>query len=223
MNTNTRRQRALLAILAVASVVVMLLALLALRESRGTTLIGTDLGGRPAPDFTLTDYRGQTVSLSDLRGKAVALTFIYTTCPDVCPVIARTLQAAYQQLPEDIRDDVALVGITVDPEQDTSEALRAFSELHGLDDIPGWYALRGDPVTLEDVWRAYGIYPGTSPATATTARGAGQTGGTPTASGGGEGHTDAIYLIDSEGRERVLMRSAVDPAILARNLESALD
>lgn len=54
-------------------------------------LIGIELDPQPAPDFQLTDHRGQPVDLSDFRGRAVALTFISTDCPDVCPLTAMNM------------------------------------------------------------------------------------------------------------------------------------
>ena len=213
-----RPRRYLLVAIAAASLVVALFALVMLRSSGEPPLIGTPLDGRAAPDFTLTDYRGEPVSLRDLRGKVVVLTFIYTHCPDVCPVTARNLHAAYEQLSEEKRERVALIAITVDPERDTPEALRAFSERHNLAENPSWYALRGDPATLARVWQAYGVHPGTSPATPTHEHSA----GSPAKAGGGQGHTDAVYLIDTEGRQRVLMRSYSDPASLAQNIEALL-
>lgn len=219
---SSRRRRFLLPLLAVGGVTIALLTLLTFRGSGQTVLIGTSLDGNSAPDFTLIDYRDQTISLSDFRGQVVVLTFIYTNCTDVCPVLADNLREAYAQLPENVRDNVALIAITVDPERDTSKALRAFSVQHGLADNPHWYALRGDPVTLERVWKSYGIYPGRS-------------GGTPVPQGrtdvlpeisvleSGEGHTDAIYLVDPEGRERVLMRSYIDPDSLAHNVKALVN
>jgi protein SCO1 len=182
----------------------------------GTALTGTDLGKRQAPDFALTDYRGEVVRLSDLRGKAVVLTFIYTSCPDVCPLTAENLRFAYDQLPAKARDRVALVAVTVDPERDTASALRAFSVEHRLDGNPSWWALRGDRATLEPVWAAYAIDPGqmvphregASASPDAAARLA---------------HTDAVYVIDPQGRERVLMHSGLDPAALAKNLETLTD
>ena len=157
----------------------------------------------------LTDHRGQPVRLSDFRGKAVVLSFIYTACPDVCPIIAENLRVAYEILPEEARDDVALLAVTLDPARDTQQALRDFTAVHRLANNPNWFALRGDPATLERVWRDYGIFPGTS--AAPDGR------GTP-AAGGGMGHTDAIYLIDPEGRKRVFMRSSATPQDIAENL-----
>lgn len=214
--TPGRRQRYLLPMVAVGALVIALVALVMLRSSGAPALAGTELDGRPAPDFTLTDYRGQTVSLSDFRGKVVVLTFIYTECPDVCPVIARTLQTAYEQLPEERQDDVALIAITVDPGRDTPQALQEFSERHGLADNPNWYALRGDPTTLEQVWQAYGIYPGAMLATPTHGAGTPET-------GGGQGHTDAIFVIDPDGRQRALLRAYFEPAAVAHNIEVLAD
>ena len=214
--TTGRWQRYLLPAVGVAAAIIAALALVLLRGSDAPALAGTELDGRPAPDFTLTDYRGQTVSLSDFRGKVVVLTFIYTACPDVCPVIARNLQTAYEQLPAERQDDVVLIAITVDPERDTPQALEEFSERNGLAENPSWYALRGDPAALEPVWQAYGIYPGAM--LATPAHGE----GTP-AAGGGQGHTDAIFVIDPDGRQRALLRGYFEPASVAHNIEVLAD
>jgi len=202
-------QRGLLPALAAAGILLVAAMLLAVRAVGGgdPALIGTDLGKQSAPDFMLTDHRGQTVSLSDFRGKAVALTFIYTNCPDVCPLIAENLRVASELLSEGARDDVALVAVTLDPARDTRQALQEFTALHRLTDNPNWFALRGDPAMLTQVWRDYGIFPGTNPA-GTTSNDAGQESRAP---GGGGGHTDGLYFIDPEGRERVFMRSSATP------------
>lgn len=194
-------------------------ALTACGGSTGTTLIGTDLGEQVAPDFTLTDQRGQRVRLSDFQGKAVALTFIYTNCPDICPLIARNLGVVYDDLPEETRDDVVLVAVTVDPAHDDAASLRSFSERHGLGQNPNWFALHGDQDALAQVWRDYGIDPG-----AMMDRSAHSSMADPdSASPGADGmlaHTDAIYLIDTDGHQRVLMRSSADLDALAANLEA---
>lgn len=203
---------------AVVSLVLALFALVMLRSSGEPALIGTEIDGRAAPNFSLIDQRGQTVSLGDFRGQVVVLTFIYTQCADVCPVIARNLQSAYEQLPEEQRENVALIAITLDPERDTPAALREFSERHGLADNSNWHALRGDPVALAPVWQAYGVYPGMNLATPMHAHDE----GTP-ARGGGEGHTDAVFVIDPDGRQRVLMRAYIEPASVVHNIQALVD
>ena len=73
-------------------VVVIVLVLMACAPPK---LAGTELGATDAPDFTLTDgVSGRSVSLSAQRGEVVALTFLYTTCPDVCPLTASRFRAA---------------------------------------------------------------------------------------------------------------------------------
>jgi protein SCO1 len=175
-------------------------------------LAGTDLGRQPAPDFTLTDQRDQSVRLSQFRGQAVVLTFIYTHCPDVCPAIAEKLRVVDELLPEATRARVALLAVTIDPARDTTAALQAFSTQHGLGANSRWFALRGDETTLARVWRDYGIFPGAPPTPDHHAPG-----GSPT-TGYELGHTDAIYVIDPLGRERALLHSDFDPPTLANDL-----
>lgn len=207
--TGTGRRGAVTLAALGAGVLLLGVALFVAITTRGRepTLAGTDLGERAAPDFVLTDYQGQVVRLSDFRGKAVVLTFIYTNCPDVCPLTAGTLRATYDLLPTSMRTEVALLAITVDPERDTPEALRAFSATHGLDDNPNWFALGGDRIRLEPIWASYGVYPGPDWTTPGVDR---------------MGHTDAIFLIDTNGKLRVLLRSEVTPQVLADNLEALL-
>lgn len=206
----------------VAGILLVSVALLVTRVVGGSepTLTGTQLDGRLAPDFTLTDYRGQTVSLGDFRGHAVALTFIYTHCPDVCPLVAENLRVAYELLPEKTRASVSLLAVTVDPARDTQQALQEFTAIHRLTDNPNWFALRGDPAMLREIWRNFGIYPGASPATASSID-ADQESYTP--HGGGDGHTDGIYFIDPEGREQVFLRSSAMPQEIADNLAALLE
>lgn len=209
-----------------------LLALLLAACGGEAALTGTDLGAQPAPDFALIDPDGATVRMSDLRGKAVALTFIFTNCPDVCPLTAEKLRETYERLPEGTRDDVALVAVSVDPERDTAAALDAFSAAHGLEGNPAWVPLRGERPALEAVWRDYGIF--AAPASPFDVVGglagspvpAAPPGGSPVASPGAAtpapsvGHTDALIVIDREGRQRAFLRSDFDPAALAADLET---
>ena len=77
-----------------------------------------------APDFALTSQDGAEVTLGDLRGKVVAVTFIYTWCPDVCPMLTDKMARVQDELGPDFGSKVAFVSITVDPERDTPEALK---------------------------------------------------------------------------------------------------
>jgi protein SCO1/2 len=193
-------------------------------RDEGPTLVGTPLDGQLAPGFTLTDQRGQTIGLHDLHGKAIVLSFIYTNCPDVCPLTAEKLRVAYEGLPESERDRVAFLAVTVDPDRDTAAALQSFSQAHLLADNPSWHALLGDPTALQSVWQAYGIDPGAiigASGHEHVAEGGGAT-DAPGSDAGQLAHTDALYVIDPNGRERVLMHSDLDPNDLTANLRAML-
>jgi len=109
------------------------------------------LPGQAVPDFTLTDQNGAAVSLSSLRGKVVAVTFIYTRCPlpDYCPRMIANLQAVERRFPGRVGSDLALLAVTFDPQYDTPERMKAYARRF-RSDKPGWYFLSG---ALEDVSR----------------------------------------------------------------------
>ncbi len=203
-----------------APVAFSLLLMLTACGGSTTKLTGTSLDKQPAPDFTLTDQRGQTVTLSSFHGKAIALTFIYTNCTDICPLIAEKLHAAYQDLSAGEQQNVVLLAVTVDPARDTPAALQAFSEKHSLADTVNWHAMTGDPTTLAKIWKDYYIdASGMISEDATPIPGSIAT---PEASPSAAppAHTDAIFIIDKDGNERVLMRSSADYKAIAANLKA---
>ncbi len=170
-----------------------------------TELPGTSLDRTPAPDFRLQDQAGREVTLSGLRGNAVVLTFLYTTCPDFCPTTAEKLRRTWELLGPDAAR-VRFVAVSVDPQGDTPQAALEFSARHRLpDDV--WHYLVGSQAELEPVWAQYGIASLRAPA------------GTMPAA---VGHTEALYLIDPQGRERTLLRGDFDPAQLAQALRKLL-
>ena len=163
-------------------------------------LSGTELPSQSAPEFTLTDgVTGATVSLSSLRGNAIALAFLYTRCPDVCPLTAAQFRAAQRQLGADA-SRVRFVAVSVDPDGDTPAAVQAFSAAHDLKD--NWHYLIGTRAVLQNVWSAYGV-------------GAYD-------QGMSVAHNDAIYVIDAGGRERELIHSDVSLADLVADLRAVL-
>jgi protein SCO1/2 len=109
---------------------------------------------QPTPDFTLADQSGQKVSMADQRGKLVLLTFLYTNCPDVCPLITQNLNEALQMLGAK-RDDVRVLAVSVDPEGDTPKAVDAYAKAHHL--LPEFHYLIGSRDELTKVWRAYDV------------------------------------------------------------------
>ena len=114
-----------------------------------------------APEFTLSDADGPTVSLADFRGKVVVLNFIYTNCPDECPLQAEKIakiQTLINHTP--MRDQVAFVTITTDPKRDRGQVLSDYGKAHGLD-AANWVFLTTGPDQPEDasrkLARAYGL------------------------------------------------------------------
>src|SRR5690349_6366515 len=77
----------------------------------------------PAPSFALTAQDGTVVTLDQLRGKVVALTFIYTGCPDVCPLLTEKMAQVQGELGADFGAKIFFVSITLDPERDTPQVL----------------------------------------------------------------------------------------------------
>ena len=101
-----------------------------------------------APEFELHDAEGRAVSLIDFRDKVVVLHFIYTNCPDVCPLHAEHIAEIQEMLNQTpMRDLVQFVTITSDPYRDTPEIMRAYGTAHGLDPV-NWTFLTSGPERL---------------------------------------------------------------------------
>jgi len=178
-------------VVTLALLVVIIVALWGLRTNNtpvGATpstnqsgLQGTDLGSTPAPDFRLTDQFGKQVSLSQFRGEPVVLTFMYTHCPDFCPLTAEKLHQVQLLLGKDA-SHVVMLAVSIDPKGDTRAAALNFSLAHKL--TTNWHYLIGTHDQLSPVWNAYSVYAQNATNNQIT-------------------HTDAVYLIDKQGRERV--------------------
>ena len=109
-----------------------------------------------APDFTLLSQDRMRVSLRDLRGKVVAIAFIYTYCTDVCPMLTDNMARVQEKLGTAFGTKIDFVSITVDPERDTPDVLKQYAENFGAN-LKGWSFLTGDPATVHEVGRKYGV------------------------------------------------------------------
>lgn len=118
------------------------------QEFRGTVL-EPPLEATP---FQLHDQFGRPTSLGNFSGKIVALTFLYTNCPDVCPLTAEALRKAHAALGDDA-DGAAFLAITVDPTRDTVEQVHSYSTSKGM--LDKWRFLTGSADELEQVWQGY--------------------------------------------------------------------
>lgn len=157
----------------------------------------------PAPAFALDSARGPRVALADLRGKVMALTFVFTTCTDSCPILTAKMAEIGRSLGSDFGSKVAFVAISVDPLNDTPARLRDYATAHRADG-PGWYFLTGAPRDIEAVVRRYGAYAKTT----------------------GSGSVDHLFLtslIDRAGMLRVqYLGTRFDPREMQRDLELLL-
>jgi protein SCO1 len=110
---------------------------------------------RPAPPLALHNYLGEPVNIASYRGKAVLVTFLYTNCPDVCPLIASNLRVAENLLGSSGSSKVQLIAVSVDPKGDTRKAVAAFLAQHELTGRMKY--LVGSPSELARVWQAWGV------------------------------------------------------------------
>ncbi len=123
-------------------------------DQKGAPSAWREAVGRPAPEFTLIDQEGRPFSLSGQRGRAVLLTFLFTSCTDLCPLVTTQMAAVARRLGPNA--PLRLVVITTDPEVDGVEVLRAYGRRFGADP-ERWSFLTGSPRALERVWHAYGV------------------------------------------------------------------
>ncbi len=174
-------------------------------KSQAATLQGDDLGGVNAPDFRLTDQFGKQVSLSQFRGHPVVLTFLYTHCPDTCPLIADKIHLALEKMGSSSAN-VGVLAVSTDPKGDDVSAAYQFSETHHL--LNQWHFLVGASAQLSPIWTAYHV-------DATPAA--------PNSPSGSVNHTVAIYLIDKQGHERVYLAEDFSPDTMASDLKTLLN
>jgi protein SCO1/2 len=162
------------------------------------TLQGTSLNGAPAPDFTLTDQNGASVSLSALRGRPVVVTFLDSVCPHAdCSLMAEYLTWSAQALGTRQTRQVAWVAISLDPWHDTPASVTAFLTSRQVT-MPVRYLL-GTPTQLAPIWQAYAMQTFLQP-------------------DGVVIHTTGVYVLDGQGHERVFLPEGFDPKVLSHDL-----
>jgi protein SCO1 len=147
--------------------------------------------GVKAPDFSLTNQDGEPISMRELRGSPVVVTFLYTTCEDTCPIQAQTVRGALDQLGH----DVPAIAIAVDPPRDTPERAKAFlAEQRALGRID---FVLGKRAELKPLWKGFFIRPQTVT----------------------EEHQARFTLVDAQGFQRVgYPGSEATPERLAHDL-----
>ena len=195
-----RRRHFFFGIAGMAALAALLIAAVAHLGATQPRLYGTSLGKADvAPDFRLHDTGGQAYSLGQFRGKVVVLTFLYTHCPDVCPLTADLLRRVDQIAGR--HPDVVYLAVSVDPTGDSPESVAQFTNDHRLGELGDrWHYLVGDAAELSPIWQSYYIRDHD-----------------PAAEGSEVDHASAIYFIDKQGNRRVLDHVDTPPDAMARN------
>jgi protein SCO1/2 len=173
------------------------------RESKPQFKAVDITGAEYGRDFPLPDTDGKMRSVRDFRGKAVVVFFGYTQCPDVCPTTMTEIAEAKKLLGAD-GSKVEGVFITIDPERDRPEMLKAYAANFGPDII----ALRGTPEQTQAVARDFKAF----------YRKAG--GSTP--NNYSMEHSAASYVFDPQGKLRLYVRYGNGPQALADDLKLLL-
>lgn len=168
-------------------------AMMVLLSASGVRAAGLGFRGgtvdppRPAPEIVLRTHDGTPFRLSRHRGEVVALTFGYTFCPDVCPTTLAELARVRARLgPAGQR--LRVVFVTVDPERDSAERLRAYTQTFDRTFV----GLTGTPDQLAAVRNAYGVVARTRPTPGSSATYLVE-------------HSALVYVVDAEGQLRLIL------------------
>jgi protein SCO1/2 len=155
-----------------------------------------------APPIALHDVNGARVTLAAQRGRYVLVTFIYTHCPDVCPLITQNLNAALRVIGPKARRQVRVLAVSVDPAGDTPRAVRAYIRAKHL--FPQFRYLIGTRAELRRVWKAWHVLAvETKPDLVD--------------------HVAYTALVDTKGKERVLYDSSVHATQVVHDLRVLMD
>ena len=207
------------------------LALFAAACSGSDSLRGTALDpADPAPTFRLSDQFDKKVGLSDFVGDVVVLTFLYTSCPDVCPLTTETLRQAQRLLGDDA-SQVKFLAVSVDPERDTVGRAYQYSLEKGM--LSKWHYLVGTREELAPVWSHYWLDPNRSVAghedasTGDESEGSAADGKPSGENADTDGyfvsHAAPVFLIDREGDRRVIFTDlSLDPSPLIHDIRLLL-
>jgi cytochrome oxidase Cu insertion factor (SCO1/SenC/PrrC family)/cytochrome c2 len=110
---------------------------------------GNRRGANYFPNLPVVTQDGKTLKFYDdvIKGKMVLVSFIYTNCPDICPLTTARIAQVAEKLGDMVGRDLFLVSLTVDPERDTPERLKSFATAFGAG--PGWLFLTGKPEDIK--------------------------------------------------------------------------
>lgn len=183
---------------------------------------GDDLDGDDpeyeVEEFSLIAPDGNFTNLSDYEGQVLVVSFIYSRCPDVCPIVSSNLRWVTQQLADDYGTNFSIISVTVDPWWDTQSVLGQYADERNL----SWPHLTGDVAALEPIWESFHVglqtYENTS---------------TENESNGTSGrhhpdylvdHSTATIIIDKDHQQRVRWNDTEwEPTLFVEDLQQLID
>lgn len=123
---------------------------------KAPTEIGRRVVNTAVTDFWLTDQDGKAFQFANSRGKLVLVTFVFTSCPDVCPLFTANFASIQRALDEKKIKDYLLLSITTDPERDTAAVLKDYGGRFKAR-FEHWFFLTGTRAELGKVWKIFGV------------------------------------------------------------------
>ena len=141
-------QRILLAVVAMLMTAVV--------SAPGSLAAQGNYGDKYFPNVPVVTQDGKPLRFYDdlIKGKIVLVSFMYTTCADLCPVTTSRLAALQEKLGDAMGRDIFFISVSVDPEHDTPEMLKAFAD--AFDAGPGWQFLTGKPSDISQITEKFG-------------------------------------------------------------------
>lgn len=170
--------------------IILLCVGILIHVSCGEKLPSTDDFGNAK--FSLVNQNNKPIVFPDfVKGKISIVGYIFTNCPDICPLTTNNMRLIQEKIKQEKIDNVEFVSITFDPKTDTPEVLRKFAEIRNLD-LSNWNFLTGEKTIIDSLIKSVGVFavPGDS-----TVLKSGKTIYYYV-------HTDRIQLIDKNGKTR---------------------
>jgi protein SCO1/2 len=160
---------------------------------------------RPAPSVAHIDHDGRPFSLEALRGKAVVVSFVFTTCTGTCPATTSRLVQVQRKLRSAglWGDSVSFVSITLDPARDSPPALKSYGASQGAD-LSHWTFATGSVADVARVWRAWDMWARLTPQ-------------------GAIDHPSRIFLVDPAGRIREIYDlETLRPEVVIQDIQQVI-
>tara|TARA_B110000116_G_C16697386_1_gene518117 strand:- start:18 stop:680 length:663 start_codon:yes stop_codon:yes gene_type:complete len=173
--------------------------------------IGTLLDNHDSYKFSLKDHSNRIIDSGNHGSNVAILTFMFTECTDVCPILTHNIKKALNEIPQ--KNDIPIIIISVDPENDSIQNMKQFVKKWDL--TSNWSFVTGNSDELDQIWSSYFINP--------------QKYSRPI-QGGVKGinsalverqtviHSSPVYILDKKGTAKVLHTNPINPTNLAHDI-----